>query len=399
MILNKYKKHIMKRSLFALAAIMLSLSAVAQEVKQDKPEFTVVKQAPVTSVKNQYRSGTCWCYSALSFVESEIIRQKGIEVDLSEMFVVNHAYFDRAVKYIRLDGKLGFSAGSSFGDVFEVIKSYGIVPQDVYSGMNYGTELPVQGELDAVLEGFVKALVTNPNRKLTPAWKPAFQGILDAYLGEIPATFKAEEKAFNPLTYRDYLGINTDDYINLTSFTHHPFYEPFIIEVCDNWRWGSAYNLPIEELMEVMYNAVENGYTIAWGADVSEKGFTRSGIATVPDFENKVTAGSDQERWVGKSETGKEESAPAEEKVITQEMRQLAYDNKETTDDHGMHIYGLAKDQNGNPFFIVKNSWGKAGDYEGIWYASDAYVRYKTLNIVVHKDALPKSIKKKLGIK
>lgn len=389
----------MKRSLFALAAIMLSLSAVAQEVKQDKPEFTVVKQAPVTSVKNQYRSGTCWCFSALSFVESEIIRQKGIEVDLSEMFVVNHAYFDRAVKYIRLDGKLGFSAGSSFGDVFEVIKSYGIVPQDVYSGMNYGTELPVQGELDAVLEGFVKALVTNPNRKLTPAWKPAFQGILDAYLGEIPATFKAEEKAFNPLTYRDYLGINTDDYINLTSFTHHPFYEPFIIEVCDNWRWGSAYNLPIEELMEVMYNAVENGYTIAWGADVSEKGFTRSGIATVPDFENKVTAGSDQERWVGKSETGKEESAPAEEKVITQEMRQLAYDNKETTDDHGMHIYGLAKDQNGNPFFIVKNSWGNAGDYEGIWYASDAYVRYKTLNIVVHKDALPKSIKKKLGIK
>lgn len=389
----------MKRSLFALAAIMLSLSAVAQEVKQDKPEFTVVKQAPVTSVKNQYRSGTCWCYSALSFVESEIIRQKGIEVDLSEMFVVNHAYFDRAVKYIRLDGKLGFSAGSSFGDVFEVIKAYGIVPQDVYSGMNYGTELPVQGELDAVLEGFVKALVTNPNRKLTPAWKPAFQGILDAYLGEIPATFKAEEKAFNPLTYRDYLGINTDDYINLTSFTHHPFYEPFIIEVCDNWRWGSAYNLPIEELMEVMYNAVENGYTIAWGADVSEKGFTRSGIATVPDFENKVTAGSDQERWVGKSETGKEESAPAEEKVITQEMRQIAYDNKETTDDHGMHIYGLAKDQNGNPFFIVKNSWGKAGDYEGIWYASDAYVRYKTLNIVVHKDALPKSIKKKLGIK
>lgn len=389
----------MKRSLFALAAILLSLSAVAQEVKQDKPEFTVVKQAPVTSVKNQYRSGTCWCYSALSFVESEIIRQKGIEVDLSEMFVVNHAYFDRAVKYIRLDGKLGFSAGSSFGDVFEVIKAYGIVPQDVYSGMNYGTELPVQGELDAVLEGFVKALVTNPNRKLTPAWKPAFQGILDAYLGEIPATFKAEEKAFNPLTYRDYLGINTDDYINLTSFTHHPFYEPFIIEVCDNWRWGSAYNLPIEELMEVMYNAVENGYTIAWGADVSEKGFTRSGIATVPDFENKVTAGSDQERWVGKSETGKEESAPAEEKVITQEMRQIAYDNKETTDDHGMHIYGLAKDQNGNPFFIVKNSWGKAGDYEGIWYASDAYVRYKTLNIVVHKDALPKSIKKKLGIK
>ena len=389
----------MKKTFLAIAAISLGISAFAQTPKSDEPVFTVVKQAPVTSVKNQYRSGTCWCYSALSFVESEILRQKGIEVDLSEMFVVNHAYFDRAVKYIRLDGKLGFSAGSSFGDVFEVIKDYGIVPQDVYTGMNYGTELPVQGELDAVLEGFVKALVTNPNRKLTPAWKPAFQGILNAYLGEIPATFQADGKAFNPQTYRDYLGINTDDYVNLTSFTHHPFYEPFIIEVCDNWRWGSAYNLPIDELMEVMYNAVENGYTFAWGADVSEKGFTRSGIATVPDFEDKIPAGSDQERWVGKSETGKDEPAPAEEKVITQEMRQTAYDNKETTDDHGMHIYGLAKDGDGNPYFIVKNSWGKAGNYEGIWYASDAYVRYKTLNIVVHKDALPKSIKKKLGIK
>ncbi|MGN0191281.1 MAG: C1 family peptidase, partial [Candidatus Cryptobacteroides sp.] len=240
----------MKKTLILIAAVLSGITAAAQEEKQDKPEFTVVKQAPVTSVKNQYRSGTCWCYSALSFVESEIIRQKGIEVDLSEMFVVNHAYFDRAVKYIRLDGKLGFSAGSSFGDVFEVIKEYGIVPQEVYSGMNYGTELPVQAELDAVLEGFVKALVTNPNCKLTTAWKPAFQGILDAYLGEIPMVFKDSDRVFNPLTYRDYLGINTDDYVNLTSFTHHPFYEPFIIEVCDNWRWGSAWNLPIEELME-----------------------------------------------------------------------------------------------------------------------------------------------------
>lgn len=390
----------MKKTILAVAALCLSLAVSAQEEKAEEPVFTVVKEAPVTSIKNQYRSGTCWCFSALSFVESEILRQKGVETDLSEMFVVNKAYFDRAVKYVRLDGKLGFSAGSSFGDVFEVIKDYGIVPQSVYSGMNYGTELPVQGEMDAVLEGFVKALVTNPNRKLTPAWKPAYQGILNAYLGEIPESFEVDGKTYTPESYRDNLGINVNDYVNLTSFTHHPFYEPFIIEVCDNWRWGSAYNLPIDELMEVMYNAVDNGFTIAWGADVSEKGFTRSGLATIPDYEQTITAGSDQEKWVGKSEKKEEQSVnSAQEKKITQEMRQIAYDNKETTDDHGMHIYGLAKDKDGHPYFIVKNSWGDAGAYKGIWYASDAYVRYKTLNIVVHKDALPKSIKKKLGIK
>lgn len=390
----------MKKTILAVAALCLSLAVSAQEEKAEEPVFTVVKEAPVTSIKNQYRSGTCWCFSALSFVESEILRQKGVETDLSEMFVVNKAYFDRAVKYVRLDGKLGFSAGSSFGDVFEVIKDYGIVPQSVYSGMNYGTELPVQGEMDAVLEGFVKALVTNPNRKLTPAWKPAYQGILNAYLGEIPESFEVDGKTYTPEGYRDDLGINVNDYVNLTSFTHHPFYEPFIIEVCDNWRWGSAYNLPIDELMEVMYNAVDNGFTIAWGADVSEKGFTRSGMATIPDYEQTITAGSDQEKWVGKSEKKEEQSVnSAQEKKITQEMRQIAYDNKETTDDHGMHIYGLAKDKDGHPYFIVKNSWGDAGAYKGIWYASDAYVRYKTLNVVVHKDALPKSIKKKLGIK
>ena len=396
----------MKRSLFALAAIMLSLSAVAQEVKQDKPEFTVVKQAPVTSVKNQYRSGTCWCYSALSFVESEIIRQKGIEVDLSEMFVVNHAYFDRAVKYIRLDGKLGFSAGSSFGDVFEVIKSYGIVPQDVYSGMNYGTELPVQGELDAVLEGFVKALVTNPNRKLTPAWKPAFQGILDAYLGEIPATFKAEEKAFNPLTYRDYLGINTDDYINLTSFTHHPFYSWFQLEVCDNWRWDSVYNVPIDEFMEILDNALANGYTAAWGADVSEPGFTRNGLAILVDVAASNNTGSDQERWVGKADdkkaaaSKKKESKKKEvnnivEKPVSQESRQLQFDNKTITDDHGMQIFGIARDQWGNKYYMVKNSWGKAGKYEGIWYASEAFVKAQSMDIIIHRSALPEGYAEK----
>ena len=392
----------MKKTLIAAALLLLGSSFAA--FSQDKPkeleyQFTTVKENPITSIKNQYRSGTCWCYSALSFVESEILRQKGIETDLSEMFVVNRSYFDRGVKYVRLDGKLGFSAGSSFGDVFEVIKTYGIVPQSVYTGMNYGTELPVQAEMDAALEGFIKAIATVPNKKLTTAWKNAYNAILTAYLGELPTSFEADGKTYTPESYRDYLGIDTSDYINLTSFTHHPFYEPFIIEVCDNWRWGSAYNLPIDELMEVMYNAIDKGFTLAWGADVSEKGFTRNGTAVVPDYDEMPTAGSDQEHWVGKSEEKTAEPETKAEKVITQEMRQIAFDNKETTDDHGMQIYGLAEDQNGNKFFMVKNSWGEAGKHKGIWYASDAFVRYKTLNVVVHKDALPKSIKKKLGIK
>ncbi len=395
----------MKLHLILSAAFLalMSYAASAQEApKAPEYEFTVVKENPVTSIKNQYRSGTCWCYSALSFIESEILRTKGQEVDLSEMFVVGKSYHDRAVKYVRVDGHLNFAAGSSFGDVLHVINDYGIIPQEAYSGFNYGTEMPEQNELDAVLKGYVDAVAKNPNRKLTTAWLNGLDGILDAYFGEVPETFNVGGAEYTPESYRDYLGINSDDYVNITSFTHHPFYEPFIIEVCDNWRWDSAYNLPMDEMMEVMYNAIDNGYTIAWGSDVSEKGFTRNGLAVMPVEEKKATAGSDQERWVGKAAEQPKEAVKTsipEEMTITQEMRQEGYDRKTTTDDHGMHIYGVAKDQNGTKYFMVKNSWGETGKYKGVWYASDAFVRYKTLNIVVHKDALPKHIAKKLGIK
>ena len=391
-----------KSIISAAACALVAMSAYAQAPKTPEYEFTVVKENPITSIKNQYRSGTCWCYSALSFIESEILRTKGQEVDLSEMFVVGRSYHDRAVKYVRLDGHLNFAAGSSFGDVLHVIDDYGIIPQNVYSGFNYGTEMPEQNELDAVLKGYVDAARKNPNGKLTTAWVNGLDGILDAYFGEAPATFNVNGKEYTPESYRDELGINYDDYVNITSFTHHPFYEPFIIEVCDNWRWDSAYNLPMDEMMEVMYNAIENGYTIAWGSDVSENGFTRDGLAVMPVEEKKAAAGSDQERWVGKAADQPKEEVKAElpkEMTITQEMRQEGYDRKTTTDDHGMHIYGVAKDQNGTKYFMVKNSWGETGKYNGIWYASDSFVRYKTLNIVVHKDALPKHIAKKLGIK
>ena len=389
---------------FTSAAIALAaLSAAAQDQpKAPEYEFTTVKENPITSIKNQYRSGTCWCFSALSFVESEILRTKGYELDLSEMFVVGKSYRDRAVKYVRLDGHLNFAAGSSFGDVLHVINDYGIVPQEAMPGFNYGTDKPEHNELDAVLKGYVDAVKSNPNKTLSTAWLRGFDGVVEAYFGEYPETFTFEGVEYTPESFREHIGFNYNDYVNITSFTHHPFYEPFVIEVCDNWRWDSAYNLPMDEMMEVMYNAIEKGYTVAWGSDVSEKGFTRDGLAVMPVEEVKAAAGSDQERWVGKAADAPQEEVKAElpqEMVITQEMRQDGYDRKTTTDDHGMHIYGLAKDQNGTNYFMVKNSWGETGKYKGIWYASDAFVRYKTVNIVVHKDALPKHIAKKLGIK
>ena len=388
----------LKFILTAAALAVMSSAAFAQE--SPEYQFTTIKENPVTSVKNQNRSGTCWCFSALSFIESEILRTKGLETDLSEMFVVGKSYRDRAVKYVRLDGHLNFAAGSSFGDVLHVINDYGIVPQEAMHGMNYGSELPEQYELDAALKGYVSAIASNPNKKLTTAWVNGFDGIVEAYLGEYPETFTVGGTEYTPESYRDYLGINMDDYVNITSFTHHPFYEPFVIEVPDNWRWDTAYNLPMDEMMDVMFNAIENGYTIAWGSDVSETGFTRNGLA-VALGEAKTTTGSDQERWVGKADAPKEEvkAALPVEVTVTQEMRQEGYDRKTTTDDHGMHIYGLAKDQNGTKYFMVKNSWGESGKYKGIWYASETFVKYKTLNIVVHKDALPKDIAKKLGIK
>jgi len=385
---------------FILAAAAFGFAALAATAQETPDyEFTVIKENPITSIKNQNRSGTCWCYSALSFVESEILRTKGLELDLSEMFVVGKSYRDRAVKYVRLDGHLNFAAGSSFGDVLHVIDDYGIVPQSAMNGMNYGSALPEQNELDAALKGYVSAIASNPNRKLTTAWLNGFDGIVEAYLGEYPETFTVDGTEYTPESYRDFLGINMDDYVNITSFTHHPFYEQFVIEVPDNWRWDTAYNLPMDEMMDVMFNAIENGYTIAWGSDVSEQGFTRNGTA-VALAEVKATTGSDQERWIGKADA-KEEAKVAlpEEVTVTQEMRQEGYDRKTTTDDHGMHIYGLAQDQNGTKYFMVKNSWGESGKYKGIWYASETFVKYKTLNIVVHKDALPKDIKKKLGIK
>ena len=398
----------MKRLLaFSVAALCLPALMLAQPSdgsKQVEYHFTTVKANPITSVKNQFRSGTCWCFSSLGFLESEAIRLNNIKdttlyPDFSEMFVVSHSYQDRAEKYVRLDGKLNFGAGSECNDVLYVAKHYGLVPQGVMPGLNYGTELPVHGELDALALAYVKVITSNPNRVLSTAWKKGFQGIMDAYLGECPTEFTYNGVKYTPESYRDSYKINPDDYVSLTSYTHHPFYEKFALEISDNWRWGQDWNVPIDEFMAALDNALENGFTVAWGTDVSEKGFTRDGLGILYKEQAKKTAGSDQERWVGKSVEKNDEPQAPEEEVADQAYRQKGYDNKTLTDDHGMQIFGIAKDQFGKKYYMVKNSWGTAGKYNGIWYVTEAYVRGKSMDITMHKDALPKPLAKKLGVK
>lgn len=394
-------------SAVALAVALMSVQAQTRPAAPVSPsdyQFTVVKENPITSIKNQNRSGTCWCFSALSFLESEVIKAKGLKdpalyPDFSEMYVVRRAYADRAKKFVRLNGRLGFSAGSDFGDVFEVARNYGLIDQKAYSGLQYGYDLPVQGELDAVLRGYVDAVVKNPNKKLTNVWPQGLEGILDAYMGQVPETFTVGGATYTPLSYVKSLGLNMDDYIGFTSFTHHPFYTSFAIEVTDNWRWTQSWNVPLDEFMAIIDHAVNNGYTVAWGGDVSEAGFTRNGLGILVDTEVKATSGSDQERWVGKAEEKPVEKKAVKEIKVTQENRQQWFDEKTSTDDHGMHLYGIAKDQNGVKYYLIKNSWGESGEYKGIWYMSEEFCKGKTLNIVVNKNAVPKEILKKLGLK
>lgn len=394
----------MKKLLLPVLMLACTLTTVGA---QDNGEyvFTPVKELKITPVKNQSRTGTCWCFSTMSFLESELLRQGKGEYDLSEMFIVSHSYKDKADKFVRLHGKLNFAQGGSFEDVLYAWKHYGIVPESVMTGLQYGEEQHAHSEMESAATAYVNAIIKNRNGKLSPVWKKGFDGIIDAYLGELPETFTYNGKEYTPMSFAKELGINADDYVSLTSYTHHPFYSKFAIEVEDNWRWADSYNLPLNEFMEVFENAINNGYSIAWGSDVSEKGFTRNGVAVVPDIKTMETAGSDQDRWVGLSRAEKDAEIrkmlekPCKELTITQEMRQKDYDNYQTTDDHGMHIYGIAKDQTGKKFYMVKNSWGTDNKYKGTWYASEAFVAYKTMNIVVHKDALPKAIKAKLGIK
>lgn len=392
----------MKKNLFA-AALLLAVAGAAHAATNDSLIFTVVKENPITSIKDQNRSGTCWCYSSLGYLEAELLRLGKGEYDLCEPFVVHHTMVDRAKASVRMHGDISFSEGGSFYDVIYCMEHYGLAPQEAMPapGSLQGDSLFDFSELSAVAGAVVDKLAKGKQKKLTPIWLNNVSLIYDNYLGKLPEKFDYKGKTYTPQEFAKSLGLNADDYVSLTSYTHHPFYEKFIIEVQDNWRWAESYNLPLNELMEVMDYAVRNGYTFAWGADVSEKGFaSTSGVATVPlNDKDKDLSHSDAARWTGTDGKAEATVEAKGEKTITQEMRQAAYDNWETTDDHGMVIYGLAKDQDGKEYFMVKNSWGDYGKYHGIFYASKPYVAYKTMNILIHKDALPKDIAKKLGIK
>lgn len=365
-------------------------------------KFEVIKEIEALPVQSQDRSLTCWSFSTLSFLESELIRTGKGKHKLSEMFIVRHAYAGKGDMYVRMNGNHSLAGGGAFNDIPWVIKRHGIVPQAAYLGLGYGTSAHNHTELDAVLKAMADAVKDNPQKSITPAWRNAFDGVLDAYFGVLPTSFEYAGNSYTPHSFAKYLDLNMDNYVSLTSFTHHPFYSSFVLEVSDNWAMASSYNLPLNELMEVMESAVLNGYTFAWGSDISEKGFShKQGLAIVPAHDSMVQVKGTDNRVFDSPEAAARSGyaflSPMDELPITQELRQKAFDAQETTDDHGMHVTGLVKDQLGTKYFIVKNSWGtKHNACDGFLYASWNFMQYKTLNIFIHKDAIPKKIAKKI---
>lgn len=399
----------MRIRLFSICTgLIFSLSLSGQEIKDDAEGFRFKDEIvlPVTPVKNQYHTGTCWSFSTLSMFESEMMRLKKKEADLSEMFVVFYTYIEKAKKFVRMHGLTNFAAGGAFHDVTSIVKNYGIVPDEVYSGLRNGEEKHIHGELDEALKNYMETVVKNPNRALSPVWPDAFKSILESYLGEVPENFDYQGVSYTPQSFaRDFMGLKMEDYVEISSFTHHPFYSEFIIEVPDNWSWDEVYNVPLEEMEEIIDHSLKNGYTVSWAADISEKGFLSSnkGVAMVPAPGKREMSSEEQDRWEKLTDREKEEAIynfdrPVPEVEITQEMRQHSFDNYLTTDDHGMHIFGTARDQNGNLYYKVKNSWGDYNKYDGFFYASKAYVKYKTTSIMVHRDAIPQAIREKLNL-
>ena len=384
----------MKKLFFVVFTLLFIPALFSQELPTELNgyKFSVVKKIGTTDVKNQYKSGTCWVYSTNSFFESELLRMGKGQYDLSEMFVVRAGYLDRAENYIRRQGATAFGQGAETHDVLNLVRKYGIVPQSAYTGFPAGQDKPVHGEMEAVLKSILEAVNKNPDGKLSPLWKKAYAGALDGYMGTPPETFTVAGKQFTAQTYFQSLGINLDDYVVLTSYNHHPFYKPFVLEVSDNWSNGNFYNLPLDEFCQVAENAVTKGYSVAWASDVSEKTFSaKEGLALMPAKGwDDMGAGERDSLW----------KMPAKEKLVTQEERQAAFDEMSTTDDHGMHIVGMVADQNGTKYYTVKNSWGTTvkKDMGGYLYVSQPYFRYKTMSIMVHKDAIPVAIRQKLGL-
>lgn len=401
-------KKLFTTALLAVITLSMSAQATSEEKKENKnkPVFTVVKENPITSIKDQNRSGTCWAYSTLSYFEAEILKKTGKTYDLCESFVANKTYMERAIQVVRYHGDCQFAQGGSAEDVLHTLKVHGICPEDAmpFPGSLYGDSLNNFNEFFSLLEPYVNAIAKNKAQKISGQWKKGLQGILDAYLGECPEEFTYEGKKYTPKSFAASLGLDFNDYVSITSFTHHPFYEGFAVEVQDNWRFPLSYNLPMDEMMKVIDNAVMKGYTIAWGGDVSEEGFTRQGLAYAVDGNKAQSlAGSDMARWLKLSRAKKTSvldslGCTVPEIIPTQEMRQERFDNWELTDDHGMLIFGIAKDQNGREYYMVKNSWGETGEYKGIWYMTKNFIALNTMDFLVNKNAIPKDIRKKLKL-
>ena len=397
-----------------LSVIALSLilcvqgQAFAKKKKTVKPEgfkFTSVADVPTTEVRNQESTGTCWAFATTSFIETELIRLGAGNIDLSEMFTVRHAYSQKALRYFRLHGKGNYSEGGQAHDVLNVVKEFGFVPETAYSGNEYQGEFHIHKEMVKSTKAMLDEIVKNPNRTITPVWKKSVNGVLDTYMGAAPEKIESNGQAISPVDYMNQTGFNPNDYIELTSYSHHPYYKEFNLEIPDNWSHDLYYNLPIDELMSVMDNALTNGYSVCWDGDVSEKGFShRNGVAILPVANTKDMSNSDIEKWTAMSAKEKKASLykfdkPGSEKEVDQALRQSTFENYQTTDDHLMHLTGIVKDQNGTRYYKTKNSWAKTSNKMGGYLnMSESYVRLKTVAIMVHKDAIPVELKAKLGL-
>ena len=392
---------IKKNSFILFISLFININLFAQE-ESAKPtgfQFDTIANIPTTTVKDQYKSGTCWSFATTSFVETEILRITGKSYNISEMYFVYHAYQHKANSYVRLHGLTNFSPGGQAHDVIDVIRNHGMLKEDNYQAIIPGFDNHVHGELDNVLKGFVKDVVKNPSKKLSNAWKPAFTSLLNTYLGNVEAkeeTAKAllSETKFNP-----------DDYIEITSYMYKPYYEQIRLEVPDNWSFSNYYNIPLDEMMKLMKSALKKGYSVCWDGDVSNDGFSHGkALAILPETKVKNMQGSEQSKW---QEMSKEElhknmysfEEPVPEMKVTEANRQKAFDNYTATDDHLMHLTALLKDQNGTFYYLTKNSWADdSNDDGGYLNMSEAYLRMNTIAIMIHKDAISKELKKKLGV-
>lgn len=399
----------MKKVIFLTLALFIQSVFVSKIANaQDKDVYQIKDKVVVktTGIKNQQSSGTCWSFSGLSFIESEVYRASKKDLDLSEMFIVSNCYIAKADKYVRMHGKVNFSEGGAFHDIPYVIKNYGIVPEEAYTGLCYGKNKHMHGEMAEILTKMVEAVVENKNQELSTAWKKAYKAVVEAYLGPIPTEFEYNGKKYTPKSFaQQEVGLNMDDYVEIGSYTHHPFYEKFVLEVPDNWLADQIYNVPLDDLEKIMDNALNTGYSVAWGADVSHPGFAnfRNGPVLIPEVNIENTTGLEQAKWDDMSDVEKNKQVYGLDKIvtemnITQELRQAKFDDYTTQDDHGMHMVGIANDQAGNKYYKIKNSWGEIGKYGGYFYASKSFVRMQTIDIMVHKDAIPKDIRKKMGL-